>query len=119
MRLSRAKLKISTRPTSRWANVPRITDAPGASSLTLHEAVGTGSGWRPHPLVGGLRQPWPLSTKATWLTQRPGLAHGARSPACSVRRWPGSPKVTRGCLLMRAVGEGCVSRVHTANDRTG
>ena len=100
MRLSRAKRKISTWPTSRWANVPRITDAPGASSLTLQEALGTGSSWRPHPLVGGLWQPWPLSTKATSLTQRPDLARGATSPACSVRRWPRSPKVTRGCLSM-------------------
>ena len=49
------------------------------------------------PGRGGLRHHGLLSTKATSLTQRPGVVHGATSPARSVRRWPRSPKVTRGC----------------------
>lgn len=53
MRLSRAKLNISIRPTSRWANVPRITDAPGASSLTLHEAPGNRERLAPPSTRGG------------------------------------------------------------------
>lgn len=61
----------------------------------------SGGPWEQERLVppssrGGPGASQLLSTKATSLTQRPGVVHGATSPACSMRRWPRSPKVTRG-----------------------